>query len=199
MLPEMKPIEKEASKMMMKDGLADIAVGLFAIFISLSQYVSPLIKYGLIIGAVGLYVYLKKNITYPRIGYVKFAGSREKAFRKMNLKFMMFTVFFVIVVIMSRGGIINLPEEGLSVLAAGVILGITFVLARYLNFKRLYVYGAIFALVEVSFNYVLPILGEPLALLVMFGILGVAITSLGVYNFIRFVRGNERIEADYED
>jgi hypothetical protein len=92
-----KEVEKNARSTLRQDGLATVAAG-FAFVIMAPFFLDDRMGFLLILGT-GLYVFLpeilRKRFVYPRIGYVKFAKKRSKAW-KLILSMSLLIVFVIV-------------------------------------------------------------------------------------------------------
>ena len=92
-----KEIEKNTRSALRQDGLATIVAG-FAFAIMAPFFLDGRLGFLLILGT-GLYVFLpevlRRRFVYPRIGYVKFAKKRSKAW-KLILSVLLLLVFVIV-------------------------------------------------------------------------------------------------------
>lgn len=169
---DLREIERRASKSYHEDGLIEIFIGGYLIWFGARFFleVPPLfhiVPFSLLynfVPLVGLWVwnYLKRMITFPRIGYVRFtAETRRRILRDSTI--IIFTAGFVTLIgfftllgrpeltpwwvkLLNRYGLIF---SG-SVLAAMIALH-----GRIMNVKRLYMYSAASLVVFASGQFLL--------------------------------------------
>ncbi len=177
-------LEKKTFVTSHEDGIVDIVVG-FTLILTGILMLSDLIAMGGMIWLFALFIKpLKKKITYPRIGYVKFSRPQVTRITKMLSYFMVFgTVVFLMFTISLMGQSMRtfLREYML------IIVGVSFALMAFLGgmlsrIKRWNYYAILILLVfilELKMN-----LGFPYALM----ILGAAMFSTGMTLLIKFIR-----------
>jgi hypothetical protein len=158
----MKALEKKAFRSFFKDGIYDVFLGLILLSLGLPMMLSEFgwmdyetITYPLVIplimniGALLFFVFGKKYVTVPRLGFVRFGKGRKRKMRHVKLILAIsvligvITFFLILFKILPIGGKTGIP-------AAGVIFGvqslIVFSLAAYfMDFTRLYFYAFLFA------------------------------------------------------
>jgi len=167
----LKEIERKAYLSYFQDGLWEIFMGLFLIGSSISSLLpeNDLARIINTIFTVLLIPFLafglgKKYITIPRLGMVKFGPKRKAKRNKLavvtTIVVVPSTVLFILAIFhkipVDLVNWLNTPYG--SPLAFGLLILIFFYLGAYFtDFKRLYIYGAMFAismfLSELSYIY----------------------------------------------
>jgi len=200
---DLKSLEKKAYRSIFNDGLWDLFIGLLIINIGLGPLFNKIINlpdfWGTIIFSTifcviaFLIFYLgKKYVTVPRIGYVKFGPKRTS--KLLKLRIFLFIVFIVNVIlfILPLTGIMNYVN--LQPLLVTLILGfgvftIPFcIVAYFLDFTRLYFYALSIGLGLFLKDLLIPIVGVPLDIIIVFSTLGGIIVIIGLVYFIYFLK-----------
>lgn len=100
---DLKKLEKSLYSKFQEDGIWDIFLGLFFIVLGLSKelYLQSDVDdmmLGIIIGSSApLYILLKRKITKPRIGYVRFSKNNLKKHRSSYIYLALITVAIIII------------------------------------------------------------------------------------------------------
>ncbi len=150
----LKEIERKAYLSYHQDGLLDIFMGMFILafgFYILSDSKFPIMA---VLPAllVPVWARVKKKITYPRIGYVKFGkGTRTRRTKSMLLMSGVLTLLLglgIYLTITMRSGPIPhwlLVLGAYGMIVAGGVVAIILSLVAYINgINRLYIYAALF-------------------------------------------------------
>ncbi len=192
---DLKEIEKKAWTSYFQDGIWDIFLGLILLSFGIIPFLEDMgVPYLLnyIIAMVPAYVVFyggKKYITVPRMGLVRFSSERKSKKRRATLALAASVIFGFIVMLILITNIISLKS---IILLGAVLFGINAIvvfsiMAYFLDFKRLYIYGLFFAssiaLVEFSRSYV----GSKYDNLVGFGVFGGIMILIGAVYLIRFL------------
>lgn len=195
---DLKEIERRAYLSYHQDGLVDIFIGLaFLVFGAPILYDAGMVAVGgipppYITAAVGgiiavvpvMYAAVKKLVTIPRLGYVKFASQRRRKTRNVVLFLVVAGVLGNVAGVFAmiyRPFVIFLVENYMIVI--GVVGGAIFSLAAYLSeIKRFYAYGAINLIAFASSRLLHAGLYQPMILL------GAVITFSGAFLLYRFLR-----------
>lgn len=181
-------IEKKAYMSYYQDGILDLFVGAFI----LSFGVGMIFDIGIlpaIFAAIGLPLWfaLKKSITYPRLGLVKFSHERrekEKKEKNIFMVFFTFTMLFGVVVFMAfsmPGEVALLIKNNAILIFGGVIAGGIALGAFVLGVRRMYGY----AVLTFSVFFLGDLLGVYLAY--YFFVAGGAILLCGTFVLMRFL------------
>jgi hypothetical protein len=186
-------IERRAWRAFLNDGLWDIFLGLLLVAMAagtlvdetaLPEVTGTLIFVGL--EAIAFVVALagKRWITRPRLGQVKF-GPRRARNKLIVVAVLCVSVVFglAMTLLASRlGGSALMP--GLWVVNAILVFGL---MAYFLDYGRLYVIGALYALV-VPVDYVLKHAAKLDITFAVFGLPGLIIVAMGLVVLVRFMR-----------
>ena len=183
---DLKEIERRAYLSYHQDGLVDIFMGLaFLVFGAPILYDPGMVAVGGIIAVVPvMYAAVKKAITIPRLGYVKFASQRRNKTRIVVLFLVVAGVLGNVAGVFAliyRPFVIFLVENYMMVI--GVVGAAIFSLVAYLSeIKRFYAYGAMVLIVFPSGYVVHTSLQYHLVLM------GVLMLLSGVGLLYRFLR-----------
>ena len=184
---DLKAIERRAYLSYHQDGLIDLFIGIVALMFGayIAYDPSMIAVAGGTIGVVPImYVAVKKLVTVPRLGYVKFASQRRNKIRNVVMFLVLAGVLGNVAGVFAliyRPFVIFLVENYLIVL--GVLGAAIFSLAAYLSeIKRFYAYGAI-NLIAFPSGYILPTAFYQTLIL-----LGALITFSGAVLLYRFLR-----------
>ncbi len=144
----MGEMEKKAWTTYFEDGLWDIFFAIMMLtmaFRTLTNIVwfTPLMFVGVLFFIIG-----KKRITIPRLGHVKFNPKREvKRIKLFIIIFVAVCSTFILLLLPILG--IEPPREVGSLFMAVFLMVIFGAMAYYLDFRRLYIYGLMFAITEI--------------------------------------------------
>jgi MFS family permease len=193
----LKQAERRVFRIAFNDGLWDIFIGSFALQFAIGPLLSPhlgdfwsalifLPFFTLILFIIWL---VRKHVVIPRIGFVKFGPSRKKRLKKFSA--MMLVANLVALIIGANYALnFNVNSGSSPMVVFGLILLIISSLAAYfLNFIRLFVYGALFLLSAwigewLFIHYRISHHGFPIT----FGITAGIIMMTGVIIFFRLLR-----------
>jgi len=154
---DLKALERRAFRATFQDGLWDIMLGLNFLILSLvplfemrglARPVGYLIVFALLIPVWVGFVYLKKHLTAPRLGYVTFSQERQRRGRQARLALGMVVVATLVLLVLTIWGVFEemAATVGFSFLMVGALFVVSFsLLAYYLDYPRLYVYGWLLA------------------------------------------------------
>jgi hypothetical protein len=184
----LKEIERKAWISYFEDGLWDLFFGVLFLISGIRSLTDNVSYVG------GLYALLlvvcililpigKKRITIPRLGYVKFGPARKLRQSKAIAVLASSVLATFALLMLSKSGLALPPKMLISPIIAGWIAVVFGVLAYYLDFKRLFAYGVLFAISEVLSG----LFGEPIGS-IMQTISGVAVLVVGIAVFMRFMR-----------
>ncbi len=200
---DLKTLEKKAYRSVFNDGLWDLFVGmlilnlrmdplfdfLFSSFGYLSIFVIILV-WNII--TLLIFIFGKKYITIPRVGYVKF-GPKHKS-KQLKLKIFLIGVFFVnlFLFVLNLADLIDYSQMQPLLIALFLGFGIFTipfcVIAYFLDFTRLYYYAFSAGLGFFLTNLLTPIVGDYLDDFIIFGVIGGIIILIGLYYFISFLK-----------
>jgi hypothetical protein len=191
----LKEIEKKAWRSYFQDGLWDLFLGLLLLSFGIIPFlegigIPHLLSYIAFIPAYVVFFAGKKYITVPRMGFVKFGSKRKSKKMKARIVLAISVIFGFVVFLLALTN--TLPVKGtlhFGALAFGINAIIVFsLLAYFLDFTRLYLYGLFFAVsiafVELSRSYV----GSTYNAFVGFGTFGGITTIIGIAYLIRFLQ-----------
>lgn len=193
---DLKKIEKKAWASFFQDGLFDIFLGLIALSFGIAPLIeeitgiSYMVSYSimLIVGFIIFYAG-KKYITATRIGRAKFSGERKTRNRKTTLVLTISVLFGCIIFLITATNISPITSNihfGAVVFGTNAIIVFS-LMAYFLDFNRLYLYGWFFAasivFVELSRSYV----GTTYDNVIGFGSFGAIIIIIGLVYLIRFL------------
>ena len=198
----LKELERKAWRSFFDDGLWDIYLGLLLALMGVSAFLDRLrlteavhmgIYIGLLIIVMLLMWGLKRFITVPRIGRVKFGAKRQKSRKKTSLVLFASVVFglilFLVVGGVSRGNISReLPWEIILPTAWALNMLLVFGLMGYfLEFERLYFIGLVYAVV-LPIDFILRKTTELRIVPYMFVTAGLLIVAVGIFYLVRFLQ-----------
>ena len=203
----LKALERKAWTSYFQDGLWDIFLGLLLVSSAVNTWLSDtgvpsstrIPTYMAIMVLGGLVVWAgKRFITVPRIGRVKFGPARKVRMNKLRV--VLFISVLVIWALFLAGlGIKNdwlqRPEWWLigrtSIAAAIVTLNFLVVfslMAYFMEFKRLYLYGVLFALQEVVGVGWREFAGVDIGFFIGSAVSAVIVLLIGTVVLVRFLR-----------
>ena len=212
-----KALEKKAFRSFFKDGIYDVFLGLILLSLGLPMMLNefgwidyetmtwPLVfALTLNIGALVFFIFGKKYITVPRLGFVRFGKSRKRKMRHVKLLLIisaligLVTFFLVLFKALPVGGETGIPVVGVIF---GIQVLIVFSLAAYfMDFTRLYLYAFLFA-VSLPLTFWLKkndVLAYPS--LYVFSLTAGPMLIIGWILFIRFIHQfPKKIEQGAED
>jgi len=204
----LKEIERKAYLSYHQDGLLDIFIGMFIFAFGLyilSESDFPIIA---VLPAllVPVWASVKKKITYPRIGYVKFGKStktrRTKSMLLLSGVLTLLLGFGVFLTITLRRGplplwLIVMGAYGM-IIAGGIVAAILSVVAYINGINRLYVYAAMFFAMYSTGHFLVIIPGfDAFQKIAVVNIpLGVIILGYGLYLLSRFLHEHPIPDGD---
>jgi len=198
---DLEALEKKTWRTTLVDGIFEIYLGILHLSLTLGIVFdevvpapfSTIISFSIIL--IGLIFFLigKKYISQPRLGKVKFGRARMA--RKLKTLIIL-TVNFLVVLIIYLIGALN-PQFRLNLppYLYGLIIGLLFVtlplsfVAYFLQFTRLYIIALLFGIgFFLDELFALLLIPEPFDSLLAFGMISIAIISIGIVVFIRFLQ-----------
>lgn len=185
---DLKTIEQRIFLSYHQDGLLDLCLGGALVQMAVIIFLFPSFFGGMMASSmtwVFAYIFLKKDVTIPRLGYVEFAYTRrEKSFMVI---FALFAVIFtpvvgvLLVLLLVPNSMPLLEANYMLILAACGLIALS-AAGYYSGIRRFYVYGLLLAVLFVLSNFWLHGLFIPL------GIVGFLSLNVGVVLLILFVR-----------
>ena len=178
----LKEIERRAWTSYFQDGLWDIFMGLLMLTMGIRSITDNVWFTLVILGALLVAVVGKKFITIPRIGRVKFGPARKAKQNKMGAVVGIAVLATIILLLTTILGL-DTPQ---AVVAPVLVIGIALVfglMAYYMDFRRLYAYGLLFAISMALWETLDKPIG-PMA----FSVSGGIALLIGLAALIRFLR-----------
>lgn len=194
-------IEKKAYRSTFQDGLWDIFLGSLLLVLSFSALLSNIgttnnLHMGVLIVLQVMVVLAftigKKRITIPRMGFVKFGPKRKRRLTKSRI-ILLISVLAGVIVFLISSAFIQGNQTGRSKLlllapvawAANSIIVFS-LLAYYMDFTRLYLYGMLFAL-PVPFDMAIKQFTGLNLSPIAFAVPGIAMLTVGIVYLVRFL------------
>lgn len=174
----LKDVEKRTYMSYHQDGIIDIFIGIYVLAFAAGILLNTIFEFNLwfifpgILPAllIPVWISLKKQITVPRIGYVKFkaAGANKITAMFVGLMVAGLGMFFVFAMVSPQGWTLTLREliitNGMLFIGAGVLL-VTSLFGFILGLSRLYGYGLLAMVLFAAAHFiVLPFEGIMVAL-----------------------------------
>ena len=181
----LKEIERKAWTTYFQDGLWDIFIASMMLTMAIRTLTDNVwFTLGMFTG-VPIMVLGKKYITIPRLGFVKFSQ-----FRMMRNIKLVASIGIAVTATVGLVLLINMGWESpkfVTSLGMAVFLALTFgLIAYFLDFKRLFIYGLMFAINEIIWGH----FGEPIGpyVVLIFGsvvlIIGLVILVLFLHKYL---------------
>jgi hypothetical protein len=197
----LKELERKAWRSVFQDGLWDIYLGLLLLAMAITALlsdagISETWQYGVYIGLIVLGMVIlwagKKFITVPRMGRVKFGPKRKAKLKVVRLLLAISVlvgvmVYFITLTIKGNPpGWLNMKFMFPAIWMVNVL--VLFSLGAYfLDFKRLYLIGVMYAL-PVPVDMMLKEFAHLRLAFIAFGVPAAVILIMGLVVFVRFVR-----------
>ena len=200
----LKELEKKAFISYHQDGLVDIGLGLILLTSVLSSTLDEIgtsdslrqVIYIPLMLLCPLIIYFgKKHITTPRLGYVKFASKRQ--FKRKNAILILVNSFLITMIILTAAFSqkIDVISDFLgiktvywmAVFISLFIMAVFSLLATFLDFRRLFIIGAIFAIGEPIYTILQEFTNVKLIGLYAFGIPGLILLIMGISILKKFI------------
>jgi hypothetical protein len=200
---DLKELERKAWRSVFQDGLWDIYLGLLLLAMAVGAWLSErgvaksvqyAVYIGLVVLAMGALWAGKRFITLPRMGRVKFGPKRKRARALVSL-ILTFSVLVGLVLMLVTVRLKSNPDLA-ALLSPDLLIPLVWVGnviivfglgAYFLEFKRLYFIGVMYAL-AIPFDIVLHEFAGIDISYVAFGAPAVAILVVGLVVFVRFLR-----------
>jgi hypothetical protein len=180
---DLRKIEKKAwNTYMSQDGLYDIFMGIMLLTLAIQAYFYNIWFTSLIFVAVLVVTLGKRFITLPRIGLVEFGKTR--IMKQMKMMIALLIVFLAVLTLYYLSVLGNKPHEIVGRLAIPALIASIFVIvAFFLNYIRLGIYGLLYAFSEILRGvYDKPI--RNIAIL----IIGIIALTIGIYVLLKFIK-----------
>ncbi len=177
----LKQLERKAWTSYFEDGFWDILIGLMMLIMGI-RGLTDIVWFGLLmlpavlVGPLG-----KRFITIPRLGRVKFGLTRLAQNRRILTMLSIFVGLTVGLLLLRYAGV-ALPNVPVSPIMALSLVSIFVLLAYYLDFARLAIYGLFFAVSEILWGFFDKPIG-PIA----FTLSGVIALLVGAFMLGRFL------------
>jgi hypothetical protein len=197
----LKELERKAWRSVFQDGLWDIYLGLLLLAMAITALlsdagISETWQYGVYIGLIVLGMVIlwtgKKFITVPRMGRVKFGPKRKAKLKVVRLLLaisVLVGVLVYLITLTTKGnpsGWLNMKFMFPAIWMVNVL--VLFSLGAYfLDFKRLYLIGVMYAL-PVPVDMMLKEFAHLRLAFIAFGVPAAVILIMGLVVFVRFVR-----------
>jgi hypothetical protein len=186
----LKNIEKESWKRtFVEDGLFDIMLGVsFLTALASSLFGTDYSLIPIFVILIASYITVRKYVIIPRIGTVKFGAERIKKKGWVTGVLVLSVLFLGLMTFLTKSGIF--PSEGLpisSILVGFNILIVLSLMGYFLNFNRLYLYGALIGLGEPIGTW-LEKTGRLQDGSIVVGIISAIVIVIGIVTFIKFLK-----------
>jgi len=190
----LKEIERRAWTSYFQDGLWDIFMGLLMLTMGIRSITDNVWFTLVILAAVLAAVIGKKFITVPRIGRVKFGPARKAKQQKLMAAVGIAVIATIVLLLLASLGLA--PSQAVTAPILVICVTIVFgLMAYYMDFKRLYAYGLLFAISMALWETLDSPIG-PIA----FSISGGIALLIGLAVLIRFIHKYPRTaEEVYSD
>jgi hypothetical protein len=181
----LKELEKRAFTSSFQDGLLDIFMGAM-LLIGGIRSITDYVWYTLLILPLILVLPLGKMfITTPRLGHVKFGPARKLKQGKVIAVLTISVLATFALLMLPKSGFVLPPKMLISPiwLVAGWIAVVFGIISYYLDFKRLFAYGLLFAISEVLsglFGVYIGAIAQTIS--------GIAVLLVGLFVLARFLR-----------
>jgi len=181
----LKRTEKRLYRSYYSDGVYDILAGfIFIIFawspIFASFGIPSIHKFFLGLAAIVGAILIRKFVIVPRMGFVKFGQKRQA--KRWTLIAMSVAIIFLIMPLM-----IAMDSEYNIVFIGPIVALIVCIAAYFLDFPRLYIYGALLAFGIIESMFIYPFVDSPVHTMISFGIPGVVVIAYGITLLYKFL------------
>lgn len=180
----LKEIERKSWTSYFQDGFWDIFIGLLMLGMGLNLLVDANDWYIAVLWLVGLLIMIvgRRLITIPRVGRVKFGPERRIKQKKVIIVLVISLIVGLAVSFIPLSGVE--PSKIVVAAVAGVWIILIFSLVSYfMDFRRLYAYGLLFAI-----SMALAMALDDLIPTILFLISGSIALLVGLVVLIRFIR-----------
>lgn len=145
---DLKEIERKAWTSYFEDGLWDVFFGALFLIGGIRSLTNNVWYTLLLLVPILMLPIGKKLITIPRLGHVKFGPVRKLKEAKVIAVLVISVLATLVLWVLPHSGL-SLPELSISLIMAGWIAVVFGMIAYYLDFRRLFAYGLLYALSEV--------------------------------------------------
>ncbi len=178
----LREIERKAWTSYFEDGLWDVFFGALFLIGGIRSFTDNVWYTLLLLVPVLMLPIGKKLVTIPRLGHVKFGPARKLRQVKVFAVLVISVLATLVLLLLPHSGL-SLPRLPISPIMAAWIAVVFGLLAYYMDFRRLFAYGLLYALSELLWGQFGELIGS-----IVQTISGVAILFLGIAVFARFVR-----------
>lgn len=180
---DLRKIEKKAwNTYMSQDGLYDIFMGIMLLTLAIQAYFYNIWFTSFIFVAVLVVTLGKRFITLPRIGLVEFGKTR--IMKQMKMMIALLIVFLAVLTLYYLSVLGNKPHETVSRLAIPALIASIFVIvAFFLNYIRLGIYGLLYAFSEILRG----VYDKPIRNIAVL-IIGIIALTIGIYVLLKFIK-----------
>lgn len=195
----LKEAERRAFRSTFQDGIWDIYLGLVFLMFGIGPFIQVREEYDWIVTVgyfsliVILFIAAKKYITTPRIGRATFSTARKKKVNKVRLVLFLSVILGAVVYFLSADG--SVIEGSIAAMPIPILLftlNIFLVFgfgAYFLDFTRLYAYGALLGL-SFPVGHFLVEIGVLASATRPFLLSSAIMIVIGIVLFVRFLRDN---------
>ena len=192
-LIDLNALRRKAIRDTVNDGLIEILFGVMFFFISgaLRTSIVGIVVMVIIFGSAPFLRYLKRRITYPRIGYAEFPQGDTGGPGKWVVYWLVL-VLIIMAVVLALFGDLSSPVRWYpwTPLFFGLLmLGFLFPLGIMTHLARFYVYGVLFLVTSIYF-VMAPVEGKLTTLANYLLVMSGAMLLIGLVNLVRFVLAN---------
>lgn len=192
-------MEKGIQKDYLKTGLIDILAGLYFIIIGLINDMNQFVMIAAVFTVIVANNLIRSKIIIPRIGLYKFSVKRSQIFKLQNIIIAIFTMMFVILIILANMNIFVVDPLIMRISVSAVIMLLSILVAKVYSNFRLIIYGALLANILLFMSKVVELKGESFAELTFMIIPGSLILIYGIILLTRFIQNQPILkDDDYE-
>lgn len=192
----LKELEKKAWASSFESGIPDIGIGLIMVVATICQIFnesSPYL-YPLFIVPALFIIVLKKYITVPRIGLVKFSKKRTRKTNRFIFIMTTLLVFLVTLTLTAGSGfipelpIIEIINNNGAIIVGAIVFIIPCSIAYFWNWDRMYFYAVLFALSFALNEITIADTGVIASGAYAWLISGIIMIVIGIVYLVRFLR-----------
>jgi hypothetical protein len=189
---DLKELERKAFASYFEDGLWDIFLGILMAGMGIRSLTDNVGFTLLAMAGIPVLFLGKKVITLPRMGYVRFSQTRKDKQMKVLwvLIISVIATFVLLSLVVSRLG----PSVIIAALMGISFAGVFCVIAYYMDFRCLYLYGILFGITV----WLTEVFGSPAGPVASIISGGIAL-SIGLIQFIRFLHKYPVLEEGADD
>ncbi|MBI9047310.1 MAG: hypothetical protein JEZ06_22675 [Anaerolineaceae bacterium] len=193
---DLKQLERNIFISYHQDGLVDIFVGLVMLTFSLGMlWGFAAFSGAIVVLGTPIWMLMKRKITIPRIGFVRFSNKRTKPLAAFLVIGLLVLFFFFVLGFFSasvaESGFFNLIEQHYMIMIAMIFAIPFFFLGSFLGIPRMYVY-CVATIMLVTLGSIsqmtdwLPLLSA-----------GTLVFTWGLITMIRFIKNNPVINTEF--